>query len=84
MFPFRPSLFSSFPLFVLPFSSFPFRPSLFVLQPGNSGPQILNHFGQDAVTGAIGDFYTDYADDYPDAASDFFQQHPELSGDFFD
>jgi RHS repeat-associated protein len=45
---------------------------------GNSGDQIQAGFTRDELLWALRDFYKEYGDIYPEAACDFFRQHPGL------
>ena len=47
-------------------------------QKGNSGRDIRNNFSRQERLEAEAEFYTLFADTYPDAAADFFAQHPGL------
>ena len=47
-------------------------------QPGNSGARIRDNFTRQELLNALADFYKKYCDKYPDAARDFFHQHPGL------
>jgi RHS repeat-associated protein len=47
-------------------------------QRGNSGADIQNNFTPKQRQEAMAEFYKKYRDKYPDAARDFFNQHPHL------
>jgi hypothetical protein len=47
-------------------------------QRGNSGLRIQAHFTAEQRQQAMADFYHKFRDRYPDAADDFFSQHPHL------
>ena len=47
-------------------------------QRGNSGAQIRDNFTREERLDALADFYRTNKVKYPDAAKDFFHQHPEL------
>jgi len=44
---------------------------------GNSGQDIRETFTRQQRIDAVGEFYRNNQDQYPDAARDFFKQHPE-------
>ena len=46
-------------------------------QRGNSGAKIRENFTDDQRRDAMADFYNQDKSKYPDAAKDFFDQHPE-------
>ncbi len=50
-------------------------------QRGNSGAKIRENFTREQRLDATAEFYRKNAEKYPDAAKDFFDQHPKLSGD---
>lgn len=43
---------------------------------GNSGAKIRDNFSRDERVNALRDFYNQNSNRYPDAARDFFNQHP--------
>jgi len=47
------------------------------LQRGNSGAKIRENFTDDQRRDAMADFYNQDKSKYPDAAKDFFDQHPD-------
>jgi hypothetical protein len=47
-------------------------------QRGNSGRRIRRNFKPEERLNALADFYRQNADKYPEAARDFFKQHPDL------
>jgi len=47
-------------------------------QRGNSGADIADNFTRQERLEAMAEFYKKFRDKYPDAARDFFKQHPEL------
>lgn len=47
-------------------------------QPGNSGARIRDNFTRQERLDALSEFYKNFGDRYPDAARDFFNQHPTL------
>ena len=47
-------------------------------QPGNSGQKIRRRFSRAERLEAEAEFYRIHRHEYPDAARDFFQQHPDL------
>ncbi|MFV0445925.1 MAG: hypothetical protein ACK5Q5_20290 [Planctomycetaceae bacterium] len=46
--------------------------------PGNSGADIRGNFTRQQRLDAMADFYKTFGNKYPDAARDFFNQHPHL------
>ena len=47
-------------------------------QRGNPADKIQENFSPEARRRAMADFYRQYGGKYPDAARDFFKQHPNL------
>lgn len=47
-------------------------------RPGNSGRTIRRNFSRQERLEAMAEFYKKYRNEYPDAARDFFGQHPHL------
>ena len=47
-------------------------------QRGNSGSRIRNNFARSERLNALADFYRQNANKNPEAALDFFKQHPTL------
>ena len=47
-------------------------------QRGNPGAKVRQNFSRQERLEALRDFYKQFGDKYPDAARDFFKQHPNL------
>ncbi|REJ90922.1 MAG: hypothetical protein DWQ35_15675 [Planctomycetota bacterium] len=48
-------------------------------QRGNPGSKIRDNFSRQELLEATAEFYKNNIDKYPDAACDFFKQHPHLA-----